>query len=242
MVLIQLDSLTLGELRLIAEQEQISGYENLDRKALIEELEELYEDINPTNDALIGDVRKRYVNGLTDYRGCGCFPQALPGVESLPETYPETSITVLVKNASWLYCFWSISLFDREHLLQSHASYDLHLVIHIEKNGKKEVFSVPVSDSDDEWNVSVPNNGGECIVMLVAVFPDGNESVIAKSNPVELVECYFLEHVDEIKKNDELFKVYLSLLTSKNGNCLNNSQLAEIVSVIQTAEGLTCKR
>lgn len=242
MVLIQLDSLTLGELRLIAQQEGIQNADQMDRKSLIEELEEIYEDDNLTNDALIGDVRKRYVNGLTDYRGDIEAPCALPGVESLPESYPDTSINVLVKNASWLYCFWSISSWDKEKLQSSRHSYSLMLSIEIEKDGNKESFEVPITDSDDQWNISVPSNGGVCVVSLVAHFDNDTNLELAKSTPLDLVECYFLEHPESIKTNDALFKIYLSLLTTKDGNFLNNSQLADIIAAIQEAEGLTCKK
>jgi Uncharacterized protein conserved in bacteria len=242
MVLIQLNSLTLGELRLIALQEGIENSDTLDREALIEELEDLYEDDNPTNDALLGDVRKRFVNGLTDYRGNISAPEALPGVEELPQSYPDTSLNVLQKNASWLYCFWSISSFDREKLAQSHFSHSLMLSVIITRGDKKETFEVPVTEEDDQWNISVPNNGGTCQVSLVAYFSNDTKLELARSKTVDLVECYFLEHPEEIKADDGLFKIYLSLLTTKDGTFLNNSQLAEIVAAIQETEGLKCRK
>lgn len=242
MVLIQLESLTLGELQLIAQQEGIEDYQNLDRESIIEELEELNEDDEITNDNLTGNVRKRYVNGLTDYRGDLASPLALPGVEALPESYPETSINVLVKNASWLYCFWNISSFDRDRLNQNYPQYRLMLLIEIEKDGDKESFEVPVSENDDQWNISVPCNGGTCTVKLKVVGANGNTTELCKSQPIGLVECYYLEHPEEIINNDDQFKVYLSLLTTKDGNFLVNSQLADIISTIQESEGLTCQK
>ena len=116
MVLIKIDSLSQNELEYIAQQQGIKDFDTLSREELIDELKEIYDDDYSESLSVTGEnVNKRYVAGLSAYRGdVNEELPSLPGVEKLPELYPETAIHVLNKNASWLYCYWSIAPGDLE--------------------------------------------------------------------------------------------------------------------------------
>ena len=46
---------------------------------------------------------------------------SLPGVESLPETYNDTSIHMILKDFNWAYVFWSLSSQQFSELEESGA-------------------------------------------------------------------------------------------------------------------------
>ena len=115
MVLIKIESLSQKELEHIAVQEGVHDAASMSRDELIETLREIYED--ESDDSQMGgedNIQRKFVTWLTDYRGEGSELTSLPGVVDLPDLYNETSIHLLTKNATWLYCYWSIANFDRE--------------------------------------------------------------------------------------------------------------------------------
>lgn len=232
MILIQIDSLSRNELDYIALQEGIEDFETLSREELISELKDIYEEeddsvIKPE----IGDVRKRFLSGLTNTRGVEVKEEKLPGVEELPLTYADTAIHLLVKNATWLYCYWSVSPYDMAKIEERLGSVSFVLSGCV-KNGTREVFEIPVNLDDSEWNIGVPHNGGECQVELVAVNKKGDREVVAVSEIIPLVSVYWLEHKNEIKENDSLMRLYLSLVTNKEGKVVKVEPITEIVNII----------
>ena len=71
-------------------QECIDGADSLSREDLISRLEEKYEEYDQDTDSK--DPNLRYMSGLTDYRDISKYVENLPGVEELPESYPDTEI------------------------------------------------------------------------------------------------------------------------------------------------------
>ena len=154
------------------------------------------------------------------------------GVEELPESYPNTEIHLLYKNPDWAYCYWGISPQDLTRL-ENLKKGELKLRTTVVRNGVNESFDIPVSIEDTEWTVSLPSDGGECYVSLI-VDASGEDLELAHSSRIKLAQSYWLEHKEEIKDNDNLFKIYLSLLTTKEGYVAENSLVDEI---LQFAEG-----
>ena len=108
MVLINIGSLSENELRNIASQEDLEDWETLSRDELIDALEDLYDDDDNTlKDDNSGSSRRKFVNTLTDVQLDNDL--SLPGTEPLPESYNETSIHMILKDANWAYVFWSLS-------------------------------------------------------------------------------------------------------------------------------------
>ena len=116
MVLINIESLSDNELRIIAQQEELEDWDSLTRQELIDELQDLYdEDIDRTND-IVSSSRK-FVNTLTDVQTDNVL--SLPGVEALPDQYNETSIHLIMKDFNWAYVFWSLSVQQMKELEES---------------------------------------------------------------------------------------------------------------------------
>lgn len=229
MILIKMEKLSESELRSIAEQESIDSWETLSRDELIEALTEKYEEED--DDFTLEDMGEnhnlRYLTGLTDYREISDSVEGLPGVEELPVDYPDTSIHLLYKNTDWGYAFWSISNIDLEKLEEKEASVSLFVTV-TDIAGDTEQYDIPVSIEDREWNISFSRSGGTCSIALVAEHINGDKEVLAKSNKLQLASSYWLSNPSEMKSNDALYKIYMSLLSTKEGTIIDNSIAREI--------------
>ena len=234
MILVNVDSLSASELRSIAVQEGFADADELSREEIISLLEEKYEE---EDDKALqeGEPNSRYMSGLTDYRDSGSSVEALPGVEALPESYPDTEIHLIKKSCSWLYAFWFVSQNDSDRLQDAGGS--LSLSVTIENSGRHEEYDIPVSFTDTEWNVGIPYGRGFCRVALTGIYPDGSRTVLAVSDPEDLIDSYWLSHREEMMFSDSLYRVYLTLISTKEGGLPGNPVLREIIEMFRKEDG-----
>lgn len=232
MILVNLEQLSTDELRNLSEQEKIEGFEVLSREELIQELSEKYEEEYAAyglDEDKKSDLNIKYVSSFTDYTGNSENITQLPGVEDLPEHYEETSIHLLSKNSDWGYAFWSISTLDQEKIDEK-KGVPLLLVTLTRKDGEKECYDIPITEEDDEWNIGFSYESKSIIVSLCVDYPDGSRDTLAQSKPLDLSSSYWIDNKDKMKENDSLFKIYLSLITTKTGEIINNSIVKEILA------------
>ena len=229
MILVNVDSLSVSELRSIAGQEGIDGADALSREDIISLLEEKYGEDDGDSDQK--DPNLRYMSGLTDYRDISKYVEDLPGVEELPQSYPDTEIHLIKKNGTWLYAFWSISPNDSDSLQDAGSS--LLLAVTIENNGKREEYDIPVSFLDTEWNIGIPYGSGFCRVALTAVSKEGEKTMLALSDSEELTDSYWLQHPEDMKYSDSLYRLYLTLVTTKEGDLVDNPVVREIIQLFR---------
>ena len=168
------------------------------------------------------------MSGLTDYRGVSIGE--IPGVEELPDSYPDTEIHLIKKNSSWMYAFWSISQMDSDRI--ANASGSLFLAVSIIRSGAEELYDIPVSLSDDEWNIGIPYGDGSASVSLVSEI-DGEREVLSSSKPVTLIDSYWLNHREEMKESDSLYRLYMSLLTTREGQIVDNPVVQDIAALFR---------
>lgn len=234
MVLIKMDKLADSELRNIAQGENIPDYNELSRDELIQALTERYEDED--DDFALeerGDSHNlRYLAGITDYREISNMVGGLPGVEELPDYYPETTIHLLNKNNNWGFAFWTISNLDKDKIEAGNAKTLLSITIK-DKNGNVEQYDIPIRATDTEWNIGLSVLGGTCTASLVAEYPNGKRERLASSNTIHHTDSYWMQHKSEMKDNDQLFKVYLSLVTTKEGDLIKNPLVEDIVKAYE---------
>ena len=232
MILVNLEQLSTDELRNLSEQEKIEGFEELSREELIQELSEKYEEEYAAyglDEDKKSDLNIKYVSSFTDYTGNSENITQLPGVEDLPEHYEETSIHLLSKNSDWGYAFWSISTLDQEKIDEK-KGVPLLLVTLTRKDGEKECYDIPITEEDDEWNIGFSYESKSIIVSLCVDYPDGSRDTLAQSKSLDLSSSYWIDNKDKMKENDSLFKIYLSLITTKTGEIINNSIVKEILA------------
>lgn len=227
MILVNIESLSLSELRNIAEQEGISDSDVMDRDELVEALQEKCEE---EDDAPDSDTNTRYLSGITDFRGMGNYVEGLPGVVDLPDDYADTEIHLVLRNCLWAYCFWTFSQKDADEIADTGRS--VYLSVTIMADGKTEHFEVPAALGDNEWNLSIPYGNGWAEVSLVSGKGD-ERRVHAVSKRIQLIDPYWLRHEDEMKASDLLYRVYLSLLTTKEGAVVENQVVEDIVELFR---------
>ena len=136
---------------------------------------------------------------------------------------------MLSKNSDWGYAFWSISTLDQEKIDEK-KGVPLLLVTLTRKDGEKECYDIPIAEEDDEWNIGFSYESKSIIVSLCVDYPDGSRDTLAQSKPLEMSSSYWIDHKDKMRENDSLFKVYLSLITTKTGEIINNSIVKEIIA------------
>ncbi len=229
MILVNIDSLSLSELKNIAQEEGIN-IDDLTRDEIISELRDKYADESDTDSAIGEDSNLRYLSGITDYREINEYVAALPGVEQLPESYPDTEIHLMLKSSSWAYCYWQLSQMDSDRI--ANASGSLFLAVSIIRSGAEELYDIPVSLSDDEWNIGIPYGDGSASVSLVSEI-EGEREVLSSSKPVTLIDSYWLNHREEMKESDSLYRLYMSLLTTREGQIVDNPVVQDIAALFR---------
>ena len=230
MILVNIDSLSMSELRNIAQQEGILNIDSLSRDEIISELRDKYADDDDDRNEMESDSNLRYLSGITDYREIDEYVPGLPGVEELPPEYPDTEIHLMLRSSTWAYCYWQLSQLDSDRIANAGAS--LFLAVRIVRSGAEEFYDIPVSLSDSEWNIGIPYGDGNASVELVSETGEGR-TVLASSGSISLVDSYWLDHREEMKESDSLYRLYLSLLTTREGRIVDNPVVQDIVELFR---------
>ena len=105
MILVNIDSLSIAELRYLAEREGIENFATMEQEDLLDELSDILEISDGAfnvNKDLASSSNRRYVNALSDFPGHQTA-ESLPGVEAISDVYKETSIHLMMKKIfSWV--------------------------------------------------------------------------------------------------------------------------------------------
>ena len=226
MVLINIESLSDNELRIIAEQEELEDWDSLSRQEIIDELQDLYDEDNDRNlDKYSGSSRRKFVNTLTDVQSDNVL--SLPGVESLPEQYNETCIHMIMKDFNWAYVFWSISAQQMKEIEDSGCNLVLRNTRLNEEGGEEAVYDIDISLSDNSWTVELPYVGFTYMVSLVMV-SKGKETVICHSTSLRTEKSWLASHPEELG-DDVTFRTIFSSLIRKGGEVVLNGQVQALI-------------
>ena len=191
MVLINIESLSDNELRIIAQQEELEDWASLSRQELIDELQDLYDEDNErTLDSDAGSSRRKFVNTLTDVQSDNVL--SLPGVEALPEQYNETCIHLIMKDFNWAYVFWSLSAQQLKELEDSGCNLILRNTRLNDEGEEEAVYDIDVSLNDNSWTVELPYVGYTYMVSLVASCGE-KETVICRSTSLTTTSSWLLQ-------------------------------------------------
>lgn len=218
MLLLNIESLSDSELKYMAEQEQIDGWEEMSREDLIESLEDVFEDSSDVSSQIFG--KTRFVRSLTDVPPGSL---SLPGVSPLPEVYNETCIYAVEKDANWAYAMWNIAPMKKEELLEAGSRLCLRV------SSGDQFYNIDVDYEDSVWNFELPWPGKTYTVSLLSI--TGNEEpveeVICTSKSVSCPSFYFKDHIKDLLDKDT-FKLSFDSLFTKEGRLIKN----EIVSYL----------
>lgn len=229
MVLINIGSLSENELRNIASQEDLEDWETLSRDELIDALEDLYDDDDNTlKDDNSGSSRRKFVNTLTDVQLDNDL--SLPGTEPLPESYNETFIHMILKDANWAYVFWSLSAQTASELEDGSATLVLRNIRMDSDANEEASYDIEVTPSDDNWTIELPHLGYSYQVSLVLKKGE-EEKVLCKSSVVSTTKSWLSKHPDELR-DSTTFMTLLSPLVLKGGAVIENKQIQDLIDII----------
>ncbi len=232
MVLVDIDTLTDAELRVIAQQRDVEDWESLSREELIESIEDTYDDEGSERITDAPSTGHRYVKTLTSSEYQGSF--GFPGVEELPTSYNETSIYLLLKDANWAYAFWNIAPNNMAMVEEKAADLVLRISV-LGKNGEQEdSFDISIAKEDVDWSVELPWAGRDYKAFLVAQKGE-KEEVLAQSNVISVQENWLSSHIETLDEPGR-FNVLFSSLFTKEGCVINNRQVRDLLEKYEEAK------
>ncbi len=190
----RLRNLSVEELAQIAEKGQIQVLQNMDKEALVsaifEALEEERLDREETNNLTIQVEAKKFA--VTQDQEL--FLDFGKDVE-LPERYEENRLTLLLRDPSWVFCYWDLEDRVRDELSvePDYAGLVLRVIeLAAADWGKDSVvdwFDVPIQFSDLSRYINLPSEDSHYGVEIYAQLGE-KERLIARSNIVESSRDY----------------------------------------------------
>ena len=225
MVLVDIDALSDEELKRIAQQRDVEDWESLSREDLIECIEDTFDEEASERISDASATGHRYAKLLTKPEYEGSF--GFPGVGELPDSYNETSIYLLPKDANWAYAFWNISPNTSSQLETKGSQLTLRVVTMGENGTQEDSFDIGISKGDIDWSVELPWAGRDYKAVLVA-HTGKEEEVLAQSNVVSVPKIWLSEHVEALA-DPARFNVLISSLVTKDGSIINNRQVRDIL-------------
>ncbi len=234
MILINIDSLSTTELQYIAQQEGVEAWQDLDRGDLIDALEEAFgEQDDESPQTIKGKInRNRYCNSLTSYRGDSHPVNGLPGTESLPDSYHDTSIHLLLRDPQWAYAYWSFSFQLLEEVVDEEGemlgSFFLRVSQMPSAGGEASTYDITIDVSDQQWNINLPQMGASYAVDLCWRDKRGEEQSLARSNSVEVSQPYWQGRAELLPDDLPHFCTHFSSLVTREGEIIDNAILREV--------------
>ncbi len=236
MITVNIDALSLSELQYVAKRRGIDGAETMDREELIEVLIELFEEQENT----IGGEGARYspssqlrfFNTIVEHEFLDS-EGPLPGVEPLPEFYPETRIYLMLKDPYWAHAYWSICPTDLQRLEHEEVPYEFFLRVSLLKEDSQLIevdsFDIDISREDTSWNINLPERGRSYLVSLFYRDEKGNSGLLSQSEKVFTPYCYWMKNSAKLAQDDASFTLLTSSLVTKGGVMIENPLLKEVV-------------
>ncbi len=234
MILINIDSLSTTELQYIAQQEGVKSWKDLDREELIDALEEAFGEQDDENlQTIKGKInRNRYCNSLTSYRGNSHPVNGLPGTESLPDSYHDTSIHLLLRDPQWAFAYWSFSSHLLEEIVDDEGAPLGSFFLRVSQTplggGEESAYDITIDTDDQQWNINLPQMGASYAVDLCWRDKRGEEQSLARSNSVEVAQPYWEGKAGQVQDDLSLFYIHFSSLVTREGEIIDNAILREL--------------
>ncbi len=231
------EALSIIELQYIARRQGIDDSGSMDRDDILEALQEIYEEndnaISLDGSPYAPSSQRRFMNTLVEHNSEEWIGD-LPGVEKLPEGYSETSIHLMIKDPYWAHAYWSVCTSELQKLEQSDDPYQffIRVTMHESTLGAQDGdrYDITVNKTDTNWNVNLPIQGRSYAVSLHYMNASGKEERLCSSSIISSPKCYWLDHPDELNKNESRFNLLFSSLTTRAGILVDNPQVHEVVA------------
>ena len=167
-----LETLSFSDLVQLADEYGVDVPQDLDRRFLIEELFELAEESNTSEEEMIIAGEETPEN-----------PSIFTG------NYNETQVSGILCNPTWLFVFWNISDADSLKLKDLEEDYSLQLRICSLKDPKdpvpEEAFEVQISGDSQEQYVLLPS--GKKYIKVELVYVTASSGKVLAFSPVIVI-------------------------------------------------------
>ncbi|GHV68492.1 DUF4912 domain-containing protein [Spirochaetia bacterium] len=192
-----LESLSTGELCVLAERYGIDMPPDPERTFIIEELLDFTSDpwsADLESAADQSDLGLRFDdddpgNGDAELSPLG--ESDSPESSPLPKQYNITFIDFLIRDPLWAFVFWEFNCNDKIQFEKDpgFGGYFLRVTPAEGNVGKGESFTVTVGSDDHAWYLGFPPSGGRYTVALCALRGE-EETVLARSRPFRMPGLY----------------------------------------------------
>jgi hypothetical protein len=238
-----MDSLSVAELRYLAEREGIEDFDTKGQEDLLDELSDILE-ISDGAFQVKGHNKstsnQRYVNALSDFPGHD-NAQDLPGVEEISNIYKETSIHLMLRDFNWAFAYWSISPLSQSKLIEEDPSYLKNVFLRVSstdnETGKSSVYDIGVSKEDTSWNINLPDVGHSYQVALCVQNSNDMLIALAQSMAVKVPKPYWTINTDELEEDSVLFNALFSSIVSRDGEYTDEVVIPELLNKLVVREG-----
>ena len=164
-----LETLSFSDLTALADRFGIEVPVDLDRRFLIAELLEIYEELNQTGNDM--DVSVENESAEKEFK--------------LPKNYNETQVSCVLANPAWLFVFWNLGEADL-HMLKTLGSYSLKLRVCSLESPKdpvpEEAFEVQTVTESQEQFILLPT--GKKFIKIELVYVTATAGKVLAFSPV----------------------------------------------------------
>ncbi|MBL7006377.1 MAG: DUF4912 domain-containing protein [Spirochaetia bacterium] len=227
-------SLSIEELQQLTTREGVKAVDRYNREELIEILEEIWEE-KIADRKLNNDIMRLKGKKYDIYRE-DLNENYKNNEYVIPEHYPKTYIQLLLRDPYWAYAYWDINQFDLKTLLTKTPEPEFFLRVYEMESKTTEVedslssFEIPVKAEDSSWYINLPTPGRWYQVDLVYFIGAENEELLCRSHMIESPGGYWLNRGEELRKDPDAFKLFLSGVSDSSGHISDNILIQKILA------------
>jgi len=229
-------SLSIEELQQLTAREGVKAVDRYNRDELVDILEEIWEE-KIADRKLNNDIMRLKGKKYDIYRE-DLNENYKENEYIIPEHYPRTYIQLLLRDPYWAYAYWDINQFELKTLLTKTPEpqfflrvYEMHSNTSITDDSLSS-FEIPVKAEDSSWYINLPTPGRWYQVDLICLVGD-DEELLCRSHMIESPGGYWLNRGDELRKDPDAFKLFLSGVTDSSGNIADNILIQKILSEME---------
>ncbi len=202
-----LEEMTLRQLRLVAQQYQISRYSRMTKIELIDSIQDAMRIAEAKQSFSRNPMEAKEQVESTKYRvGLGEPIVELDDVDAdlgdLPGGYGESRIVLLPRDPQWGYAYWDISNEHKDHLRwQGGRQLVLRLYdvtdVYFDGFNAQNMNEYPCDEVAREWYIPIPISDRNYVIDIGYKTESGNFLVLARSASVEIPPVYPSDWVDD---------------------------------------------
>lgn len=229
-----LEQMTLARLRCIGRRLGIKDEEGLNRRELVQAIEEILEERS--------DDRLRLNNEVMNLRGKKydliddiCSESQGEPLYDIPESYADTSVQMLLRDPHWAFVYWNLNTKDLEEEKEARGEIGLVLRIHEFAHPRlpltkcRNFFDISIREDDSSWYVNLLNLNRWYVASIIAVSGDWSE-VLASSNEIFAPGGYWIDRVDELKCSERELALFHAAVTDFSGHEVDSMLVKTMLS------------